>query len=127
VAYMNQAMKATIAENLKPVLKKYGVKGSLSVRNHMTVVLTIKSGKVNFFNESLKSEFSSVSGYMSVNPYWYHEHFTGESKAFLTEAIDALKSAGHYDDSDASIDYFNTAYYFDIKVGQCDKPYLLTA
>ena len=48
MAYMNQQMKAKIAALLKPILKKYGVKGSLSVRNHSTICLTVKSGKIDF-------------------------------------------------------------------------------
>jgi hypothetical protein len=42
MAYMNQQKKAIIASKLKPVLKKYGVKGSLKVSNHSTIVLNVK-------------------------------------------------------------------------------------
>ena len=58
MAYMNQQKKAVIASNLKPVLKKYGLKGSLSVNNHSTIVLTVKSGKIDFiknFNSTTQS------------------------------------------------------------------------
>ena len=48
MAYMNQQKKAIIASKLKPVLKKYGVKGSLKVSNHSTIVLNVKSGKIDF-------------------------------------------------------------------------------
>ena len=116
MAYMNQQMKATIAKNLKPVLKKFGVKGSLSVRNHSTIVLTLKSGKIDFFADYGDREDARKFG-IDVNPYWFHEHFTGKSKQFLTEAFNALKSANWYDESDAQVDYFNTAYYFRINVG----------
>jgi hypothetical protein len=124
MAYMNQERKAVIAKNLKPVLKKYGIKGTLSVRNHCTIVLSIKAGKIDFAKDYGKGEDSRWG--IDVNPYWFQDHFVGESKAFLSEAFDALKSAGHYDNSNASIDYFDTAYYFSIKVGQWNKPYTLT-
>ena len=124
MAYMNQEMKATITKNLKPVLKKFGVKGSLSVRNHSTIVLTLKSGKIDFFADYGDSEDARKFG-IDVNPYWFHEHFTGKSKQFLTEAFNALKSANWYDNSDIQTDYFNTAYYFRINVGKWNKPYIM--
>jgi hypothetical protein len=126
MAYMNQEKKAVIAAKLKPVLKKYGVKGTLSVRNHMSIVLTVKSGKVDFFTDYGDREDARKFG-IQVNPYWFQDHFTGKSKSFLTEAFDALKSAGYYNNSDASIDYFDTAYYYDINIGKWNKPYVLEA
>jgi hypothetical protein len=123
MAYMNQDKKKVIAAKLKPVLKKYGVKGTLSVRNHMSIVLNVKSGKVDFFNDYGDVEDAKKFG-IQVNPYWFHEHFTGKAKQFLTEAFDALKSAGYYNNSDAQIDYFDTAYYYDINIGKWNKPYV---
>jgi len=38
-----------------------------------------------------------------------------------------MKGDQWYDNSDAMTDYFDTAYYMDINVGQWDKPYVLTA
>ena len=125
MAYMNQEKKAIIAAKLKPVLKKYGVKGTLSVRNHMAIVLNVKAGKVDFFTDYGDREDALKFG-IQVNPYWFQDHFTGKSKKFLAEAFDAMKSAGYYNNSDAQIDYFDTAYYFDINIGKWNKPYELT-
>jgi hypothetical protein len=116
MAYMNQERKAIIASNLKPVLKKYNMKGSLSVNHHSSIVLTLKSGKIDF-----------GSAREQVNPYWFHEHYEGVAKEFLTEVFAALKSAGWYDRSDAMSDYFDTAYYVDVNVGKWSKPYVLEA
>ena len=126
MAYMNQEKKAVIAAKLKPVLKKYGVKGTLSVRNHSSIVLNVKAGKVDFFKDYGDLEDAKKFG-IQVNPYWFQDHFTGKSKSFLTEAFDALKSAGYYNNTDASIDYFDTAYYYDINIGRWNKPYALEA
>ena len=123
MAYMNQEMKAKIATLLKPVLKKYGVKGTLSVRNHSTIVLTVKSGKIDFFSDYGSPEKARLFG-IQVNPYWFHDHFVGKSKAFLTEAFRAMKGANWYNNSDAQIDYFDIAYYVDINIGKWDKPYV---
>jgi hypothetical protein len=125
MAYMNQEKKAVIAAKLKPVLKKYGIKGSLSVRNHSTITLTVKSGAIDFFEDYGDREDARKFG-IQVNPYWFHDHFAGKSKAFLTEAFDALKSAGYYDNSDAMTDYFDTAYYYGINIGKWNKPYVLS-
>ena len=125
MAYMNQEKKAIIAAKLKPVLKKYGVKGTLSVRNHSSIVLNVKSGPVDFIKDYGDAEDARKFG-IQVNPYWFEEHFTGKSKKFLKEAFDALKSAGYYDRSNAQIDYFDTAYYYDINIGRWNKPYELT-
>ena len=125
MAYMNQEKKAVIAAKLKPVLKKYGVKGTLSVRNHSSIVLNVKSGPVDFIKDYGDAEDARKFG-IQVNPYWFEEHFTGKSKKFLKEAFDALKGAGYYDNSDAQIDYFDTAYYYDINIGRWNKPYELT-
>jgi len=137
MAYMNQERKAIINKALKPVLAKYGIKGSLRVRSHMAIVLTLKSGPIDFIANSNRvcgSDHYQVSrgfrpntsGYDQVNPYWFQDHYDGLAKDFLTEAFKALKSAGWYDRSDAQTDYFDTAYYYDINVGTWDKPYVVS-
>jgi hypothetical protein len=136
MAYMNQERKAKITKMLKPILAKYKVKGSLSVRNHSTIVLTLKSGSIDFIGNSNRvcgNDFYQVqrgfkpttSGYDQVNPYWFQDHYDGDAKAFLTEAFKALKSADWYDESNAMIDYFNTAYYVDVNIGKWNTPYIL--
>ena len=135
MAYMNQERKAKISAMLKPVLKKYGVKGTLRVDNHSTITLNIKEGSVDFIRnylETVKNSFQvsaeqnkyiTEKQYLDVNPYWYHDHFSGRAKSFLKEAMDALRGAGWYDRSDAMTDYFDTAYYVGISIGQWKKPY----
>lgn len=140
MAYMNQERKKVIASRVNPILKKYGIKGTLSVRNHSTIVLSIKSGKINFVdnyleNAKFKRHYESddvaearkeqlkKEKYIGVNPYWYEEQFSGVAKEFLEEVICALKSADWFDDSDIQSDYFHTAYYYDVDIGKWNKPY----
>lgn len=125
MAYFSQDDKKVVSAAVKPILKKYGVKGSLSVRNHSTVVLTLTAGKVDFFKDGNIDPENRKWG-IDVNPYWFQDHYSGKSLKFLAEIIPALKSAGWYDDSDIQTDYFNTAYYFDVKVGNWKKPYQVT-
>jgi hypothetical protein len=137
MAYMNQERKALINKMLKPVLAKYGIKGTLSVRNHSSIVLTLKSGKIDFIANSNRVCAAShwqvhkgwrpnTSGYSDVNVYWFQDHYDGLAKDFLTEAMAALKCAGWYDRTNAQIDYFDTAYYVDIHIGRWNKPYVVT-
>ena len=138
MAYMNQERKAKIAANLKPVLKKYGIKGTLRVHNHMRIQLNIKSGPIDFIANSNRvcgsSHFQvshgfrpNTQGYADVNPFWFQDHYDGVAKEFLTEAFAALKSADYYDRSDAQVDYFDTAYYYGIEIGKWSKPYEVVA
>ena len=129
---MNQDKKKVIKTNLDKVLKPLGIKYSLRVDNHMAINCTIKSGAVDFIQnmrDMLKGDqfkLTTDRGYVQVNPYWYNEHFTGEARDIINQVIDALKSANYYDRSDAQVDYFDTAYYMHLNIGDWDKPYKLT-
>lgn len=138
MAYANQTTKQTIAKHLKPILAKYGVKGSLSISNHTSVNLKITRGRIDFFGDlvtertsllgvsTLDREKLREQGTLQVNQYWYHEHYTGTSKEFFAEVIEAMKSANWFDHSDARVDYFHCAYYYNIQIGRWDSPYVLT-
>jgi hypothetical protein len=133
---MSAEKKAALAPAIKAVLKKYGVSGTLSVRNHSTLLLKLKSGPIDFIANCNKVCGSShyqtsrgfrpiMSGYTDINPYWYHEHFDGIAKDFLTEVLHAM-NRGNHDNSDIQTDYFDVGWYVDVKIGQWDKPYTVT-
>ena len=117
MAYMNQQKKAVIAAKVKPLLKKYGLKGSLSVQNHTAISLNIKSGPIDFGDSRIQ-----------VNTYWLDDHYKDRPKALkvLKELKEALMAADYYDRSDAMTDYFDTAYYYYINVGKWNKPYVVS-
>jgi hypothetical protein len=125
MAYMNQQKKAVIVANLKPVLKKYGLKGTFSVRSHMTICLTITSGPIDFIQnyKDHTGKQNQMIKALDINPYWFQDHFTGKAKEALTEIIKGMYSAGYYDNSDIQSDYFDTAYYIDVNIGKWDKSY----
>lgn len=131
MAYMNQAKKKIIKANLDKVLKPLGIKYSLRVDNHMAIQCTIRSGSVDFIGNMksmLKGDqfrLTTDRGYIQVNPYWYNEHFTGDAREIINKVIDGLMSADYYDRSDAQVDYFDTAYYMHLNIGDWDKPYKL--
>lgn len=132
MAYINQDDKAKLAPAIKAVLKKYGMKGSISIKNHSTLCVTIKSGKLDIvsnYNEVASKlprdgwqEFKPRVA-LDVNQYWFHTHFTGKNLAFVTELFAAMKGDMWFDKSDSMTDYFHTAYYLDVRVGTWDTPY----
>ena len=139
MAYMSQEKKAKIAPVVKAVLKKYGIKGSLSVRNHLSLVLTIKSGKIDFVENYIETDKNLFYGKkmdedqinyirnnqsVDVNVYWYKEHFSGVALSFLKEVIVAMNN-GNHDRSDIQSDYFDVGWYVDVNIGKWNSPYVL--
>lgn len=140
MAYMNQERKSVIVNAVKPILKKYGVKGTFAVRNHMTICLNITEGPIDFIENYIETdanlpyakhmsadqvEYIRKNKTLDINPYWYHEHFSGKAKQFFEEVFKGMKAAGWYDKSDAQTDYFDTAYYVDVNVGKWNKHYVV--
>lgn len=136
MAYVSKEMKAKIAPTIKAICKKYNVKASLAVRNHMTLVLNVKQGPIDFIGNYNKVVGNQPGGFrngspaeksLSPNQFWFQEHFDGVAKDFLAEAFEALKGPDFFDDSDSQSDYFHCSHYIDVNVGQWDKPYALAA
>ena len=125
MAYVSQELKAKIAPKVKAICKKYGVKGSLSVSHHSGLVLTIKSGKLDFFKDAVKFPLQRDMTHCDVNVYHYRDHFTGKSLKFLSEVIPAMNE-GNWDKSDIQSDYFNVGWYVYVNVGKWNKPYEVT-
>lgn len=120
MAYMSQENKKDIAPQIKAVLKKYKMKGSISVKNHSTLSVTLKSGDIPL----------EVNG-NTVNTYWLDDHFAGAPLAFFKELKDAMNGEGskgnqNFDKSDIQSDYFNVGWYIDISVGKWNKPFVFT-
>jgi len=133
MAYMNQEKKAKIAPKVKAILKKYGIKGTLSVRNHSSLCLNLKSGKIDFIANSnrvcgddyyqVAQGFRPNTGkYCQVNPYHFKSHYDGKALAFLTEIITVMND-GNHDNSDIQTDYFDVGWYVDVNIGKWNKPY----
>jgi len=126
MAYVNQATKTKIAPKIKAICAKYKVKGSLSIRHHSTLVLTIKSGAIDFIgNGNETCGQANTSGYEQVNPYHYGSHYSGKAKKFLQEVL-AEMNAGNHDNSNAHIDYFDVGWYVDVNIGKWNQPYALS-
>lgn len=139
MAYMNQDKKARLMPAIKSALNKYGIKATVAVRNHSTLVVNIKAGCIDFVENYIATDAAKPhAGKMSadaiayirnnqaltVNPYWVQEHFSGTAQAFLTELLHAM-NAGNHDRSDIQTDYFDVGWYNDVNIGSWNKPYTL--
>lgn len=115
MAYVSNEKKAEIQSALKPVFKKYGIKATVGRNSYKsTLVVNISSGDICFDEP-----------YQQVNVYWVNDNYSGKAKNFLNEVLSTIKLTGEwYDESDAQVDYFNTAFYIDINIGRWNKPYV---
>lgn len=124
MAYVSQSLKKQLAPAIKAVLKKYKMKGSIAVDNHSTLVVNLKSGAIDF----QKDYNGEGAHHYQINPYWFQDHYEGAAKSFLTELLAAMKPEDvWYDNTDAMIDYFDTAYYVDVNIGRWNQQYEVTA
>ena len=76
MAYVSQEMKKELAVGIKAVLKKYGCKGNIGVKNHMSLYVDVMEGPIDF-------DFSHGEGYSQVNTYWINDHYKGIAKQLL--------------------------------------------
>ena len=127
MAYVSQEMKKELAPQIKAVLKKYGMKGTVAVRHHSSLVCNIKSGKLDVLGALPVGEYGPRD-YVQVNPYWIEENYDdAKVVAFLSELKEAMEGPNFFCHDDSMTDYFHRSHYVDINVGQFDKPYILEA
>lgn len=140
MAYMCQGKKQQLAPAIKAVLKKYGVKGSIAVDNHSSLVVTLKEGVLDFIGDANKhnkeraerrgERFYEVKDSYQVNTYYASEWAVDKKIGkFFKELIDAMNGKGsnlsNHDNSDIMTDYFDVGWYVNVNVGKWDKPYKL--
>jgi hypothetical protein len=136
MAYMSQEHKAKLAPTIRAICKRYGIRATLAVRNHSTLMLTIKQGEIDFIGNSnqvcgndhyqvARGFKPNTSGYESVNPYHYRSHFSGRALEFLQEVIPAMYGPDYFDHSDIQTDYFHCSHYIDVSIGRWNSPYAL--
>lgn len=118
MAWVSQELKRQLAPNIKAVLKKYGVKGTIAVRDNRVLVVNIKSGPIDFIGEyvgKFPSDYFNLSGDAS-------EFFNGRSASLLSELFVAMNN-GNWDKSDIMTDYFNVGWYTNVNIGRWSTPY----
>lgn len=139
MAFVSQEMKKNLAPLIKKVLKKYGMKGSVAVKNHSTLVVNLKSGQLDLIGAANRHNQKQaemrgqpahvIEGYLQVNTYWSdkwaQESGDVEIANFYEELFDAMRGPNFFDESDPMTDYFHCSHYIDVNVGRWNKPYVL--
>lgn len=134
MAYVSAALKADLAPQIRAICKQYGIRATVAVRNHSTLVLNISQGPVDFlgsYNAQVLERDPTGSrglrqavGYLDVNPYYYRDQFTGPALEFLEQVL-AVMNTGNWDRSEIQSDYFDVGWYVDVNIGRWDRPYAL--
>lgn len=135
MAYVSQELKSKIAPKVKAICKEYGVKASVAVKHHSTLVLNIQSGIIDFignYNEIVSKKPNPypnqtvdcriAKNYIQVNEYHLESDYSGAALAFLL-AVRSAMNEENFDNSDVQTDYFHVGWYIDINIGKYDKPY----
>tara|TARA_B100001248_G_C27386786_1_gene460094 strand:+ start:1730 stop:2116 length:387 start_codon:yes stop_codon:yes gene_type:complete len=126
MAYISAEDVKAIRLELKATFPKF--KFGVRKRDWNQVTVTVKEGPTDF-----SDCFRGDEEYAHVNHY--HTHMYGEHKDFFDAIHKIIKTApikgegywkgkGWYDKSDAMTDYFDTAYYISMNVGEWNKPYV---
>ena len=131
MAYIRQEDKKKLAPKIKAVLKKYGVKGSISIRHNSTLIVTLKEGALDLVGEENAArkrraernwdKFHPVQSDFQISP-----EYQNDRSPFFNELADAMKGDKWYENSDVMNDYYDTGYYMEISVGKYNKPYQYT-
>lgn len=90
-------MKKELALGIKAVLKKYGMKGSISINHHSSLVVTLQQGPLNFEGLDARGErifYETTDGrfYSQVNTYHIDKFYIGDARDFLNELVAAMKA-----------------------------------
>lgn len=127
MAYVNAEMTQAVRKALKE--KMPGWKIRVAKNAHSSAIhLTIDAAPTEIDLDLLfQDDDRRDLGYMEVNHYFieqytFHEHF----QKIIGVMKEATASVGQpfYDKSDIQTDYFNTAYYYYLRIGSYEKPYI---
>ena len=122
MAYISSEKVKEIRNSLKKELPN--LKFSVRTENYSKVIITVKSGDVDFFSE-YKTESRGYFTSWHINSDSVINDFTGSAKETIKKISKIAYSQGWYDESDSMTDYFNTAYYVVFNIGEMDNFYAL--
>ena len=129
MAYISQEDKKTLAPAIKAVFKKYGLKGTISIKNHITLCANVSAGRLDLIGAAAAVGDFRSSGYYQGNAYGAtnpkYKDINIDIFNFYEELKKAMRGALWFDKSDLMTDYHHTAYFMDINIGRWNKPYQL--
>ena len=126
MAYIRTQEVKAIREELKRQFPKHRFSVTKD-SGGLAVAVSVMKGPENFIAEV--GECFEGAGYQQINHY--HTHMYGKHQAFFDKVVEVIKTApakaeggrAWYDNSDAMIDYFDTAFYMHLNVGKYGKGY----
>jgi len=141
MAFISQEDKKELMPGIKKVLKTFNMKGTVSINNHSTLIVTLSQGDLDLISVENKLRTTRHSHNPDRDLYLVDSHFTesyhhldkiievGEHEVFnfYTALFKAMKGSKWFDKSDMMTDYCHIAYYCYIDVGRSKaKPYICT-
>ena len=119
MAYISAEDVQAIRAELKAAFPKW--KFSVRKDNSLAVAVTILKGTCSFEGKTDAQ----------VNEYWIDSHWTDAEDRMALEKVSEImhnapgRAGGKvfFDHSDAQTDYFHTAFYTHLSIGQWDKAY----
>lgn len=136
MAYIGADEVKAIRDALKVRFPKFKF-GCRKGSGSLSVEVTVKQGSIDFFDSYNRTVSSRPGGFrngspaeksLQVNQFWFQEHFDGEAKDTIEEILRIIKTAPNrkwYDNSDIQSDYFDTAFYIHLNIGEWNRPYAL--
>jgi hypothetical protein len=129
MAYIKTEEVSAIRNELKKRFGHTGLKFGVKKQHHSSVHVTIKAGPIDF-SDIYRDHYGSGDHYAQVNVY--HLSNYGQHQPFFEEVLKIIKTAPAlaeggrewFDKSDIMTDYFHTAFYINLNVGEYDKPYV---
>lgn len=137
MAYVSKALKKELAPGIRRVLKKYRMKGTISVNmSHTQLRVTLWEGPLfadmwrerrnNSQEQWLYWSYSVPSG-AAENDFWQAQlrkaGLVGDDYTFICE-LGAAMDAGNHNSSDIMSDYFDVGWYSEIAVGRYERNYV---
>ena len=141
MAYISQQDKKELMPGIKKVLKTYNMKGTVSIRHHSTLIVTLSEGELDLIKveNDIRRERHAREPYRELylvtdtfqQSYHHLNKFVelGEHLVhnFYQNMFKAMKGNKWFDKSDIMTDYCHIAYYCYIDVGRSrEKPYICT-
>jgi hypothetical protein len=136
MAHYTQQQKKQIAPAVQALLKKHGLKGTLSVKYGHTVLLTIRSGPFHFLGESSGTNWewlrdSPIDTYNVLEPddKAKREEFVAIIKELYDIMNEGCRKKGSCfcnEKGEYETRYFDKSWFVEIKVGSSRKPFTIT-
>tara|TARA_R100001086_G_scaffold199421_1_gene115641 strand:- start:686 stop:1096 length:411 start_codon:yes stop_codon:yes gene_type:complete len=126
VAYVSKENKQVIAQRVKELFDRTGFKGTVAGQGSPTLRVTIKAGPYALpVGPGYEPAGPGGKSYYRVNPYRFRESekLSEDWKSFLVQLEEAIKGDIWFDKSDSMFDYFHTAFYINIDIGNRKNGY----